>query len=314
MKFTDINYYNYLQVSEQAEQEVIEAAYKRLARKYHPDNNSSSEAEEKMKLITAAYSVLSDKKLRKIYDEWLLYAKMCKNHDKNSEKNASNQGQNTSINMDVLFDSARIRYKQWKQCQENEFQKERENSKKIKRKKRRNIFILVIIIGLALGYIKNSGIDKNIRQSASKIWNGVTSKDLSSKEQDTETSGGQNTEVTTAESRQQYKVTTGGTRLNIRKEPRADAEIVQKLEDGTVCEASGNKSEDGSWIEVIIPESDQTGWASAQYLTEIPVEQSINVGGREITTSDIQRMQDFMSSSLPDAEFTEEEIAEMFQN
>lgn len=185
MKFTDINYYNYLQVSEQAEQEVIEAAYKRLARKYHPDNNSSSEAEEKMKLITAAYSVLSDKKLRKIYDEWLLYAKMCKNHDKNSEKNASNQGQNTSINMDVLFDSARIRYKQWKQCQENEFQKERENSKKIKRKKRRNIFILVIIIGLALGYIKYSGIDKNIRQSASKIWNGVTSKDLSSKEQDT---------------------------------------------------------------------------------------------------------------------------------
>lgn len=174
MKFTDINYYNYLQVSEQAEQEVIEAAYKRLARKYHPDNNSSSEAEEKMKLITAAYSVLSDKKLRKIYDEWLLYAKMCKNHDKNSEKNASNQGQNTSINMDVLFDSARIRYKQWKQCQENEFQKERENSKKIKRKKRRNIFILVIIIGLALGYIKYSGIDKNIRQSASKIWNGVT--------------------------------------------------------------------------------------------------------------------------------------------
>lgn len=267
-----------------------------------------------MKLITAAYSVLSDKKLRKIYDEWLLYAKMCKNHDKNSEKNASNQGQNTSINMDVLFDSARIRYKQWKQCQENEFQKERENSKKIKRKKRRNIFILVIIIGLALGYIKYSGIDKNIRQSASKIWNGVTSKDLSSKEQDTETSGGQNTEVTTAESRQQYKVTTGGTRLNIRKEPRADAEIVQKLEDGTVCEASGNKSEDGSWIEVIIPESDQTGWASAQYLTEIPVEQSINVGGREITTSDIQRMQDFMSSSLPDAEFTDEEIEEMFQN
>ena len=163
-------------------------------------------------------------------------------------------------------------------------------------------------------YIKYSGIDKNIRQSASKIWNGVTSKDLSSKEQDTETSGGQNTEVTTAESRQQYKVTTGGTRLNIRKEPRADAEIVQKLEDGTVCEASGNKSEDGSWIEVVIPESDQTGWASAQYLTEIPVEQSINVGGREITTSDIQRMQDFMSSSLPDAEFTDEEIEEMFQN
>lgn len=144
--------------------------------------------------------------------------------------------------------------------------------------------------------------------------NGDTSTNLLSENPDTETAENQNTEITTEESRQQYKVTTGGTRLNIRKEPRADAEILQKLGDGVVCDATGNKSEDGSWIEVIIPESDQTGWANAQYLTEIPVEQSINVGGREITTSDIQRMQDFMSSSLPDAEFTDEEIEEMFQN
>lgn len=144
--------------------------------------------------------------------------------------------------------------------------------------------------------------------------NGDTSTNLLSENPDTETAENQNTEVTTEESKQQYKVTTGGTRLNIRKEPRADAEILQKLGDGVVCDATGNKSEDGSWIEVIIPESDQTGWANAQYLTEIPVEQSINVGGREITTSDIQRMQDFMSSSLPDAEFTDEEIEEMFQN
>ena len=91
--------------------------------------------------------------------------------------------------------------------------------------------------------------------------------------------------------------------MNIRKEPRADAEVVQKLEDGTVCEASGNKSEDGSWIEVIIPESDQTGWASAQYLTEIPVEQSINVGGQEMS---VDEAEDGNSEQVPEKSQSEE--------
>lgn len=133
--------------------------------------------------------------------------------------------------------------------------------------------------------------------------NGDTSTNLLSENPDTETAENQNTEVTTEESKQQYKVTTGGTRLNIRKEPRADAEVVQKLEDGTVCEASGNKSEDGSWIEVIIPESDQTGWASAQYLTEIPVEQSINVGGQEMS---VDEAEDGNSEQVPEKSQSEE--------
>ena len=71
--------------------------------------------------------------------------------------------------------------------------------------------------------------------------NGDTSTNLLSENPDTETAENQNTEITTEESRQQYKVTTGGTRLNIRKEPRADAEILQKLGDGVVCDATGNK-------------------------------------------------------------------------
>ena len=133
--------------------------------------------------------------------------------------------------------------------------------------------------------------------------NGDTSTNLLSENPDTETAENQNTEVTTEESKQQYKVTTGGTRLNIRKEPRADAEVVQKLEDGTVCEASGNKSEDGSWIEVIIPESDQTGWASAQYLTEIPEEQSINVGGQEMS---VDEAEDGNSEQVPEKSQSEE--------
>lgn len=45
------DYYEILQVHINAEIEVIEAAYRRLARKYHPDVNKNPDAEERMKLI-----------------------------------------------------------------------------------------------------------------------------------------------------------------------------------------------------------------------------------------------------------------------
>lgn len=66
-----MDYYKILQVSNEAEQEVIEAAYKRLSAKYHPDVNRSADAEGRMKLINEAYSVLRDRKSRSNYDSWL---------------------------------------------------------------------------------------------------------------------------------------------------------------------------------------------------------------------------------------------------
>ena len=61
-------YYEILQVHPSAEPEVIEAAYKKLAQKYHPDVDKSPEATEKMKMINVAHDVLSNPEQRKRYD------------------------------------------------------------------------------------------------------------------------------------------------------------------------------------------------------------------------------------------------------
>jgi hypothetical protein len=60
--------YEVLQVSPNAEPEVIEAAYRRLARKYHPDVAHTPEAADRMRQIARAYRVLSDPDRRAAYD------------------------------------------------------------------------------------------------------------------------------------------------------------------------------------------------------------------------------------------------------
>ena len=60
------NYYDILQVSPSADPEVIQAVYRRLARKHHPDASGDAEM---MKLINEAYAVLSDSKRRAAYDK-----------------------------------------------------------------------------------------------------------------------------------------------------------------------------------------------------------------------------------------------------
>lgn len=68
------NYYEILEVDRNASKEIIEKAYKTLAKKYHPDvqeQNQKKIAEEKMKLINEAYSVLSDENQKEEYDKQL---------------------------------------------------------------------------------------------------------------------------------------------------------------------------------------------------------------------------------------------------
>ena len=62
------DYYAILQVHPNAEPEVIDAAYRRLAAKYHPDVNPSADATARMQRINEAHRVLSDPSLRAAYD------------------------------------------------------------------------------------------------------------------------------------------------------------------------------------------------------------------------------------------------------
>lgn len=67
-----VTHYDNLNVSRDAPQEIIEAAYRTLQKKYHPDQHQGSlQTAQRMILIQRAYEVLSDQELRRAHDEWI---------------------------------------------------------------------------------------------------------------------------------------------------------------------------------------------------------------------------------------------------
>lgn len=69
------NYYDILQINKNASPEIIEKAYKVLAKKYHPDlqtEENKKQAEEILKKINEAYEILSNPEKKKNYDDSLL--------------------------------------------------------------------------------------------------------------------------------------------------------------------------------------------------------------------------------------------------
>ena len=70
-KTTKRDYYEVLGVSKTADAAAIKKAYRKLAKKYHPDTNAGDPvAEEKLKEVNEAYDVLGDEKKKKLYDTY----------------------------------------------------------------------------------------------------------------------------------------------------------------------------------------------------------------------------------------------------
>lgn len=65
------DYYEVLGINKGADDKAIKRAYRKLAKKYHPDTNpGDKQAEQKFKEVTEAYNVLGDEKKRKLYDQY----------------------------------------------------------------------------------------------------------------------------------------------------------------------------------------------------------------------------------------------------
>ncbi|MGN1327231.1 MAG: DnaJ domain-containing protein [Clostridia bacterium] len=99
------NLYDILEVSKKASKEVIEKAYKTLAKKYHPDvqtPENKSNAEEMMKKINEAYSVLSDEQKRNEYDKKLLEQENLSNlNEQSSNINYQNNNNYQNYNQNI---------------------------------------------------------------------------------------------------------------------------------------------------------------------------------------------------------------------
>jgi curved DNA-binding protein CbpA len=94
-------HYDNLKVSRDAPIEVIQAAYRSLARKYHPDTNGNHpKSEAIMKAINASYEVLSDPARRAKHDEWIATQSMrrgplqgASSHDSHENRDTRSPGQ-----------------------------------------------------------------------------------------------------------------------------------------------------------------------------------------------------------------------------
>lgn len=119
------NLYELLEVSEKASKEIIEKAYKVLAKRYHPDlqeEKDKKQAEEKMKQINEAYTILIDDKKRKAYDIEL--------NAKKQEEIQRKMQENTKVNNEIT----RVEQEVFNDLQNANIKKQKEEQDKINRK------------------------------------------------------------------------------------------------------------------------------------------------------------------------------------
>ncbi len=131
------NLYEILEVSENASQEVIEKAYKVLAKKYHPDvqpENKKEQAEQKMKQLNEAYSILTDKNKKNEYDEKVrrerqdLEQRQQAQYEKQKTNSSAAQNYQTSYAQEM-----NLRQEAMKKAQEAQIRNRQKNQKQMEK-------------------------------------------------------------------------------------------------------------------------------------------------------------------------------------
>ncbi len=99
------NYYKIIGVAENATEEEIKTAYRKLAKKYHPDAHPGDrECEKNFREINEAYSVLADTEKRKKYDEQLSGTKSAGKSGR-EQKRTSSTNSSPEVNFENIYQS-----------------------------------------------------------------------------------------------------------------------------------------------------------------------------------------------------------------
>lgn len=115
------NYYDILQVNRNASDEIIEKAYKTLAKKYHPDlqtEENKKQSEEILKEINEAYETLSNPDKKKAYDTSL-------SEQEKQTTTSNNDNTNTTYSVSPSEDND-LRYQQQELLRQQQLQQERQ--------------------------------------------------------------------------------------------------------------------------------------------------------------------------------------------
>ena len=129
------NYYDWLEISRNASPEVVEKAYKTLVKKYHPDlqeGENKQQAEEMIKKINEAYSVLSDEAKRKQYDETIKESTISREDYDRLQQELNNMRRQSTTNDDHNTNNVTNMQptENEKQEQDIEYQQRLENARK----------------------------------------------------------------------------------------------------------------------------------------------------------------------------------------
>lgn len=158
---------------------------------------------------------------------------------------------------------------------------------KPKKSKKPIIFILLLLAIVILGKGVYDRYKKPLKEAVQEVVSEIKGSEEQTDEAEVIPPNKENLDADEPEDVQQtdsqkiqYAVNTDGSMLNVRKSPQADGELLQKLANGTICEGTGNVTEDG-WAEIIILENGQTGWASQKYLTAVQESEDADVTNNE---------------------------------